>query len=234
MENRGLDAEPPLPETAEPLDDEKGPERTCIVTRAKGDPQGMIRFVVDPAGAVVPDLRGRLPGRGAWVVAGAGTVAAAVKRRAFARAFRREVVVDASLAERVDALLAADALATLSLANKAGLVVAGAFKVEDALGRGTVAALLHAVDGSPDSLRKLEGLARRAGAVRGTPVPMLQIFASPQLDLALGRSNVINAALLVGGASDAVLKRIERLRLYRGAEAPRETGREPDPATITS
>lgn len=231
-----MEPPPPPPDATEPepLDDEKGPERTCIVTRAKGDPRGMIRFVVAPDGRVVPDLRARLPGRGAWVAADAGTVATAVKRRAFARAFRRDVVVDGALTDQVDALLAADALAALSLANKAGLVVAGAFKVEEALGRGGVAALLHARDGSPESLRKIEGLGRRAGAERGAPVPTLQIFASPQLDLALGRSNVINAALLVGGASDAALKRIERLRLYRGAEAPRGTGREPDPATMTS
>ena len=194
----------------------------------------MIRFVVAPDGAVVPDLRARLPGRGAWVSAETGVVAAAVKRRAFTRAFRREVLVAQVLPEQVDALLLADALAALSFANKAGLVVAGAFKVEEALGRGSVAALLHAIDGSPEGLRKIEGLGRRAGAEHGGLVPTLQIFASPQLDLALGRSNVINAALLVGGASDAALKRIERLRLYRGAEAPRRTGREPDPATMTS
>ena len=45
------------------------PERTCIVTRRAAAPAELIRFVVAPDGEVVADLKGRLPGRGAWVTA---------------------------------------------------------------------------------------------------------------------------------------------------------------------
>ncbi len=55
-------------------------ERTCIVTRVAQAPEAMIRFVRGPDGTVVPDLRGKLPGRGAWVSAKRETVATAVRK----------------------------------------------------------------------------------------------------------------------------------------------------------
>ncbi len=199
------------------LPDEKGPERTCIVTRRTGTPEALIRFVVGPDEAVVPDLRGRLPGRGAWVSGDAATLALAIKRKVFPRAFKRPVNVDAALVEQVDALMLREALQGLALANKAGRVVCGSTKVESALGTGTVAALLHARSAAPDGTRKIEAAARRLAGPDEAPAPVIQIFESHQMDLALGRSNVIHAALLIGGVSDACLWRAARLSRFRGA-----------------
>ena len=78
----------PAPEPSDDLPEEKGPERTCIVTRQKGGKDALIRFVLDPAKRVTPDIRAKLPGRGAWVLADRATLAGAVKRKAFARAFK--------------------------------------------------------------------------------------------------------------------------------------------------
>lgn len=195
--------------------DESGPERTCIVTRAKGEPRGMIRFVVAPDGTIVPDIRSKLPGRGAWVSGRVGVVELAVKRKAFARAFKRDVTVGQGLAAQTDELLARDALQGLALANKAGRVVCGSAKVEAALGAGTPIALLHAADGSPDGMRKIEAAARRSASLQADRLSRVQIFPSRQLDLALGRSNVIHAALLNGGASEAFLLRAARLERFR-------------------
>lgn len=205
--------------------DERGPERTCIVSRVRGSPGTMLRFVVGPDGSVVPDLRARLPGRGAWVTATAAVVGQAVKRRAFARAFRRELAVEPGLADTVEALLRRDALAALGFANKAGLVLAGAFKIEDGLGRGPVVALLHATDGSPDGVRKMDAAARR----RQPETSSLQIFTSGQMDLALGRSNVIHAALRAGGASEAFLLKAARWRRYWGETSETGIGSQADP-----
>src|SRR5215204_3821461 len=69
------------------------PERTCIVTREAGSPEGLIRFVIAPDGTVVADLRRKLPGRGAWVTARADIVRQAVRARLFGRAFKAEVKV---------------------------------------------------------------------------------------------------------------------------------------------
>ncbi len=81
------------------LASERESERTCIVTRAKAAPEGLLRFVRAPDGAVVPDLRHKLPGRGVWVTADAKVVAQAVKRKAFARGFKAEVRVSETLPE---------------------------------------------------------------------------------------------------------------------------------------
>jgi predicted RNA-binding protein YlxR (DUF448 family) len=201
---------------------DEGSQRTCIVTRAKLPPDELMRFVLGPDGQVVPDLKRKLPGRGVWVQATAKTVAEAVRRKAFARGFKEPAQAQADLADLVDALMEKDALQSLSLANKAGLVLAGAFKVETEIAAQEPAALIHARDGSPDGARKLAAALKRRGG-GGDSVARVELFASAQLDLALGRANVIHAALRKGAASDAFLARCRRLAHYRAggmAEGP--------------
>lgn len=66
-------------------------ERMCIVTRQRADDVDLIRFVLDPNGVVVPDVKAVLPGRGAWVTARRDVLAQAVKRKAFSRALKSDV-----------------------------------------------------------------------------------------------------------------------------------------------
>ena len=198
-------------------DPDAGPERSCIVTRRKGPPEDFVRFVVGPDGAVVPDIRRKLPGRGAWVTADRTVLANAVKRKSFARAFKKPVDVSPILAETVDALLEKDALQALSIANKAGLIVAGSAKIEGSIGPHVPAALVHASDGSPDGTRKLEAAMRRRVGDKADAVLRIGIFRSDQLDLALGRTNVIHAAVSGGRAGDGFVSRAGRLMRFRGS-----------------
>lgn len=205
------------------LDAEGSPERTCIVTRAKGWPQDMIRFVVGPGAIVVPDIRRKLPGRGVWVTARADHVTEAVKRQAFSRGFKTKVVASENLAAEIEALLTKDCLQALSLASKAGQVVSGFARVEEAIASGAAAGLVHAADCGVDGMRKLgQSLRRHYGDERARP--RVELFRSGQLDLALGRANVIHAALIEGPASEGFLERCRKLTLYRsgspGAESP--------------
>jgi uncharacterized protein len=208
------------------MGDAAGSERTCIVTGTKDVPEAMLRFALAPDGSVVPDIRRKLPGRGVWTLLSFQAVSRAAAKQAFSRAFRAKAAAPASLAEMVDALLERDALQSLSIANKAGLVVAGAFKVDSAIEAGGVAALIQASDGAAD------GAAKRAQAVRAKlgleadDVTRVDLFASRQLDLALGRANVIHAALKHGAASSAFLARVDRLRRYRHSETDAATGTE--------
>ncbi|WP_281405385.1 MULTISPECIES: RNA-binding protein [Methylosinus] len=197
-------------------------ERTCIVTRRRDAPEGMIRFVRAPDGVLTPDIRSRLPGRGAWVTARADVVAEALKKRAFSRQLKAEVSASPSLPADVDRLLEADCLQSLAMANKAGAVVAGFGKVCEALEKGVVAAVLEARDGSAEGRRKLAQAARRAATARGAGervIETISLFDSLQLDLALGRTNVIHAALAPGGPTQAFLARCRRLAAYRGESA---------------
>ena len=51
----------------------------------------LIRFVIGPDGEAVPDLKRKLPGRGVWVTATQDALADAIKRKVFARGFKRDV-----------------------------------------------------------------------------------------------------------------------------------------------
>jgi uncharacterized protein len=197
-----------------------GSERTCIVTRTKAEPDSMIRFVLSPDAEVVADLRHKLPGRGVWVSARADAVAAAVKRKAFPRAFKAEVKVSAALPAEIEALMSDNCLQALSLAKKAGQVVTGSFKVEVAIKTGGVIGLIHASDGSADGCRKLSQVLHRLDEA---PKPEIKLFTSLQLSLALGGTNVIHAALNGGAASEAFLSHCRRLEQYRSTPAERPT-----------
>ncbi len=209
-----------------PRDDETGPERTCVATRAVLPVEQLIRFVPDPDGRLTPDIRGRLPGRGVWVTGTRAALDEAIRRKAFARSLKTSVVLPADLADQVEALLAADARQSFAMANKAGLVVSGFGKVETAIGRGHVTALVVASDGGEDGRRKiLQAVKRVHGSADA--IPVISVFASNELDLALGRENAIHAALLAGPAGDAFVKRCRRLEIFRNG-ASNEVG--PDAA----
>lgn len=194
------------------------PERTCIVSRTTGPASDLMRFVLAPDGQVVPDLRHRLPGRGAWLSPTAKAIEQAVRKRLFARAFKAEASASPTLVADVDAALLRDLLGSLSMANKAGAVVAGFFKVEAALASGQAAALLHAREAAEDGRRKLAAALRKADRGTISAVPTLDDLSGDDLDMALGRGHVIHAALLAGTGSEGCLARWRRLRLFRGVD----------------
>ncbi|TKT74924.1 RNA-binding protein [Aquamicrobium sp. LC103] len=191
-------------------------ERTCIVTRRAGEPEELIRFVAGPDMSVVPDLKRQLPGRGCWVTADRTHVDEAARKNLFARALKIKVQPAGDLGLLVDSLLAKSALGLLGLARKAGQVALGATKVESAVRGGKAMLVLHAVEASPDGVRKMTQ-ARRAVAYAGGPdIPAYKLFSEAELGLALGATNVIHAAVLAGDTGKAVLKRMVALDRYRG------------------
>jgi predicted RNA-binding protein YlxR (DUF448 family) len=188
--------------------------RRCALTRERLPKQDLIRFVLSPNGEIVPDLKERLPGRGVWVTAAHDKVAEAAKRNVFARALKTKVTVPADLPERVERLIVEAALGALALANKAGSVVFGTAKVEEAIAKGRTAALIHASDAAEDGCRKLDGRFR-ASAKPEAPPPPVRIFTADELGLASGRTNVIHAAVIQGGAAAKFLAGASRVERYR-------------------
>jgi predicted RNA-binding protein YlxR (DUF448 family) len=210
--------------TADPADLDDGPRtgrsattRMCAVTRQVRPIDEMIRFVVAPSGEVVADLKRRLPGRGLWVSASHAAVAEAVRRRQFSRGFKRDVRASASLADETGRSLVRSVIEALAMVAKAGQVVSGFAKVESALLGKRAIALLHAADGAADGIRKLDAVVRKTAAEAGKSreIPVIAELTSEELDLALGRSNVIHAALLAGSASSTFLSRSQVLVRYR-------------------
>jgi predicted RNA-binding protein YlxR (DUF448 family) len=198
----------------------RGAERFCVVSRAVRPVEDMIRFVIAPSGEAVPDVKHNLPGRGVWVTATRSALNAAVKANAFARGFRREVRLAADLVGCTERLLESAALDALAVARKAGLVAMGFAQVETALKREAVIALLHAAHAAPDGVKKLDSALKHNRQSRS--VPIVRILTSAQLDLALGRPNVIHAALLAGRASETFMARLRRLERFRSGEIGRD------------
>lgn len=193
--------------------------RQCALTRDRRPTAELMRFVLDPEGYVVPDLRNRLPGRGVWLTARSDIVASAVAKKVFPRSFKSAVKVDPSLPETIADLLARAALSDLSLTNKAGTLVLGFSKIEALADDGTVTALVQASDASEDGRRKLAGRfkSRRNSCERD--VKLITSFKVEELSLALGRPNVVHAALVDGGASAKFVVSASRLDSYRMSAA---------------
>ena len=200
-----------------PREGRRGTGRLCALTREVKPIDELIRFVAAPDGAIVPDLKRRLPGRGVWVTATRAAVDEAVKRNVFARSLKREVRAPRELGAELERQLEAAALDALGIAHKSGRVAIGFGRTETALAAvPPVAAILSASDASPDGVRKIAAAAaRRKTDENPAEIPVISAFTSAQLDLALGRSNVVHAALLAGPASNGFLARCQSLERFR-------------------
>ena len=182
-------------------------DRMCIVTREVLDEAELVRFVRAPDGLAVFDPARKLPGRGVWVKLSRKAVETAATRNLFARGFKAETRVPPDLAGLTHGKLQERALGYLALAKKAGEVVAGQAKVEEALARGQVRLLIHASDAAPGGREKLD---RRAGE----DVGKINSLTGVQLDLALGRANVVHAAVKSGGLAEKLLSAARRAETF--------------------
>jgi predicted RNA-binding protein YlxR (DUF448 family) len=190
-----------------------GAERLCAATREVKPVAEMIRFVIGPDDAVVPDVKRRLPGRGIWVTATRQALRTAIARKAFARGFKRDIRAGIDLIAATERLLERAALDALAMSHKAGCVAIGFAEVTAVLKHDRLEALVHATEAAPEGCRKLAAVLRRRQDAAA--IAVIEAFSSAQLDLALGRSNVIHAALLAGPESDTFLARTARLECFR-------------------
>jgi len=197
-----------------------GMERHCALTRTIKPVDDMIRFVIGPGDEAVPDLKRKLPGRGIWITASRAALDDAVKRNVFARGFKRNVKAAADLPAVTEHLLEQSALDALAIAGKAGQVIGGFAKVEAAIGRDDLKALIHAADAGMDGKRKLDAALQRKSAEKSREIAMVTGLTGAQLDLALNRPNVVHAALLAGPVSDTFLARAKRLERFRTGNSP--------------
>jgi predicted RNA-binding protein YlxR (DUF448 family) len=196
---------------------ETGPFRRCIVDGAVKPVEEMIRFVIGPDGMVVPDILGRLPGRGMWLSASRDVVNTAAAKKVFAKVARRSVTVPPDLAGRVEHLLVARCLDLIGLARRAGEAVTGAEKVRAGASRAAV--LLMAADGSPDERGKTSRLC--------PDVPMVCLLSAAEQGRAFGRDHAVHALLERGGLATRLLVEAGRLAGFRNGpdgQKPNEHG----------
>jgi predicted RNA-binding protein YlxR (DUF448 family) len=208
-----------MPEAAQLDDLDAGPrkggpggERLCAVTREVKPVGELIRFVIGPDG-VVPDLKRKLPGRGLWLTGDRATLKEAIARKVFARGFKRHVAVAPDLIDLTERLLVRAALDALAIAGKAGLVAQGFARTEAAIAEDDIVGVIHAADAGEDGVAKLNAALRRRPDDK--QLAIVREFSTAQLGLALGRPNVVHAALLAGPANDTFLPRVARLERFR-------------------
>lgn len=196
-----------------------GPLRRCIVSGRHLPKEAMLRFVIGPEGGVVPDVNGRLPGRGFWLSAERDMIHTALEKNLFAKAARKRVSVSAGLADQAEGLLVRRCLDLIGMARRAGQVVAGFEKVKAMLRAGEAGVLLSAGDGAADGRSKLQALARG--------VAVISLFSSAELAAALGRDHVVHVAVASGRLADVLLSEAARLQGLgrQGAEPAKEKTR---------
>ena len=210
-----------MTEVAKEMDEAEamGRERRCIVSGEVVPDSRLVRFVAAPDGQVVPDVAAKLPGRGLWVTATRKAVTQAVEKKLFARAAKANVTADAGLADRTEKALVTRMLGDLGIARRSGSLVLGFDNVLRQLGGSKPPKLLiEAFDGASDGKRKLYAAAHRVGL----DCVVIETLTSAELGLALGRENVIHAAVQRGGLADRLMFDAERLSGFRTrSESPR-------------
>ncbi|MGE0530972.1 MAG: RNA-binding protein [Hyphomonadaceae bacterium] len=194
----------------------KGPrrerERRCIVSGDHDSGANLIRFALAPDGVVTPDVAAKLPGRGAWVRADRATIELAVKKGAFARAFKTQVQVPEGVANTVETLLSRRCLDQLGMAQRAGAIAVGATQVDAAIRSKPPFLLIEAEDGAEEGREKLMSL--HIG-LWGRPPAAVGCFSSSDLGVALGRERVIHACLLQERLASVWAAEIGRLSGFR-------------------
>ena len=208
----------PEAQAGHPADDGREPLRRCIVTRGVRPRRELLRLVIAPDGTVVPDIEGRLPGRGLWITPARPVIAEALRRGLIAKAAKRQVTAPADLALRVEAGLTRRCLDLLGLARRAGQATAGFEKVRSRLREGKVGLLIEAADGAADGRRKLVDLAA-ALAGDGARVPMMTVLSAAELAAALGRETAVHVAVAPGRLASLLRDEAARLAGLRAAPA---------------
>jgi len=186
-------------------------ERRCAATGERLSEDRLLRFALDPAGVVIPDVAAKLPGRGVWTISTRDAVATAARKGGFARGFKRNVSASAGLADQAEALQAKRCLDFLGIARSAGDLILGADAVDMAIRKAKPAWLIEASDGAEDGRNKILGL---AFGLWGR-ISVAGCFTSEELGVALGRDRVVHGLIPVGRIAHRWTVDIGRLSGFR-------------------
>ena len=182
-------------------------QRRCIATGEVRPREDLLRFVVDADGRLIPDITGRLPGRGIWLSPDRDSVKRARARKLFERAARRALQIDERVEDRIETLLAVRCVELIGLARRAGQAFAGFEKVRAVLGQGRGAAFLAARDGATDGREKL-----RAAAPE---LPVVDCLTADELGRAFGRERTVHAVLSHGALAAKLRIEARKLKGFR-------------------
>ncbi len=197
-------------QTPQPTWQRPSPERSCIVSGELCDKSQLLRFVVGPDKQVVPDVAGKLPGRGMWVRCSSAHLEQAIAKKLFSRAAKCQLNASPELLPLTEELLYQRVMHAIGMARKAGVAIQGFDKVSSALAKGQVIALLHAADAADDGIRKLKC---------NDNILISRLLSRDDLSQFMGSENAVHVAILQGGAGENFIKEYRRFAGFVG-ESP--------------
>lgn len=194
--------------------------RTCAGCREALPPDELVRLAIVPhAPWLVPDAKGRLGGRGVWIMPARSCIELAVKKGGFSRALKRKVDVDPAGLLSLIAQQLEDRFRGLVLgALRAGHLKVGVDVARDSIERGRAHLLWVAEDAG--RREDIEARAARLGAaclVWGTRETIGEL---------LGRGTVAVVAIEDEGLANAIVRVTNRLAgLHGGCPSPHKQAR---------
>ena len=195
-------------------------QRRCVASGDSKAQEDLIRFVVAPDGSVVPDLEGRLPGRGLWLSPDRALLEKTRLAVVFSRAAKESVTVAPDLVDRVERMLAQRCRDLLGLARRAGQAVMGYEQVRgflrEASGKSRAGVLVAARDGAAGGRDKLRHLAPQ--------LPLIDVLDSAEIGAAFGTGAVVHVALADGRLAQEFLQAAHRLAGLRPREGATGSG----------
>ena len=208
------------------------PIRRCILLGDRAPRAARVRLALSPEGHVLPDVRAKAPGRGAWIGATRAELETAITKGklkgALARAFKTgPVLIPDDLPALIESALERAALDRLGLESRSGGLLIGTERIETAARSGKLRLLLHACDAGEDGNRKLDqawrvGNDEEGSGLRGLALPVSRTI----LAVALGRQNVVHVGLTDPDAAKRVGEALHRWLHFIGPDpstAPCET-----------
>jgi predicted RNA-binding protein YlxR (DUF448 family) len=197
-------------------------ERKCMLNGDRADSETLIRLAIGPEGQVLPDIRAKAPGRGAWIgVSRAELEVALAKGKlkgALARSFKDgALVIPDTLPALIEDGLRKALLDRLGLESRASMLLTGSEKIDVACRKGQVQLLLHAADAAADGNRKLDQAYRVGQEAEGTDLAGITLPVDREaLSMAMGRDNVVHIAVTDSRAASRLRAAIGRLESYLG------------------
>ena len=200
------------------------PVRSCILTRERDSREHLVRLALAPDGQVLPDVRAKAPGRGAWVGVTRAELDTAIAKGklkgALSRAFKgAPFTVSPDLPTQIEAALSRHALDRLGLEARAGTLLTGSERIETAARSGRLHALYHAADAGADGAGKLAqawrvGSDREGSTLKGLTLPLARAILSG----ALGRENVVHIGVTDRAAAKRVSDALDRWLHFIGPD----------------
>lgn len=197
------DSLPPAPRKAQNL----SRIEPCAVSGESCSVNDMIRFVISPDLKVTPDLAEKLPGHSVYIKADLATLKKAIWRNTFTTIARDTIEVPKNLIELVESGLSRQALASLSLARRAGELMMGFASVEERLKVMPNGVYVVASDASDLGRAKLEKHLQSAS--------LLDLWTSQELSIAIGEANTNHLFIEAGGLADNLLRTAKKLKAVR-------------------